>query len=237
MSKDSLLKLRVLLVVAIFAWYTSSVGAQTIPTQLAGNSLSQYPFFEYVKAFNVDATVEVAIDPGRFPSILGKTCDIFVVQHKSAAQWSSDPALTDVSPGGALKQTFVGASIQSNRFQVSAPFELNANAGAGLGVGYDLVVDVDRNGKLSSGDFIDGLQDEAGFYAVHDTTAAGPLSVTETIYSLDPSIGTTFGIPATKLAEDLYYPANIASMGQLPLIVISRGNGHNFRWYRAWLVS
>lgn len=200
-------------------------------TELAGNSLPQYPFFEYVKAFNVNAPVKVAIDPTRFPTVVGKTCDIYVVNAKSASQWIADPSLTDVTPGGALTQTFSGTTIQANTFQVTGPSELNANAGTGLGVGYDVVFDCDRNGSLSDGDLIDGGQGEAGFYVVHDTTAPGPLAVTEAVYSLDSGVGASFGIPATHLGEDLYYPTSISGMGKVPLVVVGHGNGHDFRWY------
>lgn len=216
---------------AFLVFQVSSAQAAVTPTQLAGNSLAKYPFFEYVKAFNKNATVEVAVDPTRFPSVVGRTCDIYVVKAKSAAQWASDPSLTDVTTGGAKTVTFTGNTIQNNTFQVTVPFELNADAGLGLGVGYDVVLDFDRDGCLSDCDFLDGSCDEAGFYAVHDTTAAGPLAVTEVLYNLDPGIGASFGIPAFKLAEDLYYPTNVGAMGKLPLIVISRGNGHNYRWY------
>ncbi|MEW4527440.1 choice-of-anchor X domain-containing protein [Maioricimonas sp. JC845] len=205
--------------------------AQVTATELAGNELSDYPFFEYVRAINENAPVRVAIDPTRFPDISGETCDIYVVAAKTAAQWTVDPSLTDVRASGAQTETFSGTTIQGNTFQIAAASTLNADAGTGLGVGYDVVVDVDQDGQLSSGDFIDGMGDDAGFYAVHDTTAAGPLAVTETLYSIDPAVGATFGIPAFKLAEDLYYPTDIASMGQLPIIIISRGNGHNYQWY------
>jgi uncharacterized repeat protein (TIGR01451 family) len=94
-----------------------------------------------------------------------------------------------------------------------------------------VVLDCDQDGELSGGDFIDGAGSEAGFYAVHDTTVAGPLAVTEELYNLDPVVGASFGIPGFKLAEDLYYPTNVSAMGELPLIVISRGNGHDYRWY------
>ncbi|UCF35066.1 MAG: hypothetical protein JSV78_07110 [Phycisphaerales bacterium] len=64
-------------------------------TELAGNSLSVYPHFEYVKAFNENATVEVAIDPLRFPEIVGQTGDIYVVEAKTASGWDVDPTLVD----------------------------------------------------------------------------------------------------------------------------------------------
>lgn len=215
----------------LLALQSSSAQAAITQTELAGNSLSVYPFFEYVKAFNENATVKVAVDPTRFPGIVGQTCDIYVVEAKTATQWTLDPSLADVTTGGAQTETFSGTTIQSNTFQVTVAFELSANAGQGLGVGYDIVLDFDQDGLLSDGDFIDGMSDESGFYAVHDTTAAGPLAVTEIQYSIASGVGTTFGIPGFKLAEDLYYPTNVGSMGQLPIIIIGHGHGHSFDWY------
>jgi hypothetical protein len=180
-----------------------SAFAQITKTELAGNSLTQYPFFEYVRAFNVNAPVKVAIDPTRFPAIVGHTCDIYVVSHKSASDWGTNPALADVTPGGALTQTFGGTNIQGNTFEVAGASTLNANAGAGLGVGYDAVLDCDQNGSLGNGDFIDGLSGEAGLYMVHDTTALGPHAVTEELYNLDAGFAAGFDIPGDKLGEDL----------------------------------
>ena len=205
--------------------------AAATKTELAGNPLAQYPFFEYVRAFNVNAAVNIAIDPMRFPVIVGQTCDIYVVGHKSASEWASNPALSDVTPGGALTHAFVAGTVQANTVEVAAASTLNADAGAGLGVPYDVVLDCDRNGSLNDDDFIDGLSGEAGLYMVADTTAPGPHAVTEQIYNLDSGVASGFGIPGAKLGEDLYFPTNIATMGRLPLVIISRGNGHDFRWY------
>ena len=66
--------------------------AQATRTELAGNPLAQYPFFEYVRAFNVNAPLNVAIDPTRFPAIVGDTCDVYVVNHKT--NWPASPGLT-----------------------------------------------------------------------------------------------------------------------------------------------
>jgi len=190
-------------------------------THLAGNALGQYPWFEYVRAFNENATVEVAIDPARFPEIAGQTCDIHVVEAKAKADWEADPSLADVTPGGAQTQTFAGGTIQENTFTVAQPYDLSADAGTGLGVGYDVVLDCDQDGRLGPGDTIDGLGDEAGFYTVHDTTAPGPLAVSEAQYS-----GGSFW-----LTEITYYPSAIASMGELPLVTFSPGLGYHHTWY------
>ena len=71
--------------------------------------------------------------------------------------------------------------------------------------------------------WIDGYSDtEAGFYVCADTTAPGPLATTEITYDLSA---------ASFDAQNTFYPTNIASMGKLPLVVISHGNGHNYQWY------
>jgi hypothetical protein len=201
------------------------------PTQLAGNSLAQYPYFEYVKAFNPSEGVEVAIDPTRFPGIANKTADIFVVEAKTAGEWAADPELV----GCSIAVTFGATSIQENTFSITPPCTLNTTvydpctgANTGLGKGYDVVIDMNRNGVLDGGDYIDGLGREAGLYAVHDTSLQGPLAVTM-IGSY--SVGAIYGIPGSMVNERLYFPTNIASMCPLPIVIIGHGNGHDYRWY------
>lgn len=200
-------------------------------TELAGNPLTQFPFFEYVRAFNVNAPVSVAIDPSRFPSIARDTCDVYVVAHKDPAEWAASPGLTDVTPDGALTRTFSATNIQANTFVVADASTLDANAGHGLGVGYDVVLDCDQDGSLSAPDFIDGLGDEAGLYMVHDTTTDGPEPVTTLSYNIDPDVGAAFGIPAWRLGQHLFFPSNIATLGRRPIVMISHGNGYMFNWY------
>lgn len=207
--------------------------AAVTETELAGNSISDYPHFEYVKAINANDNVEIAIDPTRFPAIVGQTCDIYVVVAKTTSQWNADNTLTDVTPGGMQTETFSGADIQSNTFQVAAPNQLSANAGLGLGVGYDVVLDCNQDGLLNGDDYIDGRHNESGFYRVHDTTAAGPEAVTELTYNINPAVAASFGIPAGFEAQNLFFPTNAAGVKaatgeNLPLVIVSHGNGH---WY------
>jgi hypothetical protein len=201
--------------------------AEVIATQLAGNSLGEYPFFEYVKAFNENAGVEIAIDPTRFPQIVGQTADFYVVEAKSAGEWAVDPTLADVTADGPEAGTFGGAMIQENTFALAGPYDLDSavfdpatDDTTGLGHGYDVVVDMNQNGQLDGGDYIDGLGAEAGLYVVHDTTQSGPLPVTQIEYS-----------GGTWLGQRTYYPSSIAALGALPLVVISHGNGHDYTWY------
>jgi predicted dienelactone hydrolase len=82
------------------------------------------------------------------------------------------------------------------------------------------VVDLDHDVQLGPGDLVDGYGDEAGFYAVHDVTQAGPYPVTEILYS-----------GGALLGQNTFYPTNVEGMGELPLVVVSHGNGHNYQWY------
>ena len=200
---------------------------EVVSAELAGNSLTEYPYFEYVRAFNEDAAIEVALDPTRYPDIVGQTADIYVVEAKSAAAWEADPTLFDVTPDGPQTAAFGGGTIQENTFVVALPYELDSAAYVpetddftGLGHGYDVVLDLNQNGELDDGDYIDGLSREAGLYVVHDTTQPGPLDVTQITYS-----------GGTWLGQRAYYPGNVAELGELPLVVISHGNGHDYRWY------
>ena len=200
--------------------------AAQVDLELAGNTLAPYPFFEFVRAFNADAPVQVAIDPTRFPPIVGQTCDIYVVNDKSAAGWAADPSLVDVRPTGPQTETFVAGGIQNDTFTVAGPGQLASSAGTtAVGRGYDVVLDCDQNGTLGPPDYIDGrVPDRGGLYVVHDLTVAGPLATTSVNYNVT-------GVTAGFESERTFYPSNIASMGQLPLVIISHGNGHNYTWY------
>jgi hypothetical protein len=198
---------------------TATTGpGSVVQAQLAGRSLTAYPHFQYVRSFNKGTNIEVAIDPNRYPGVVGRTADLYIVASRSEAGWGVDQNLADVRPDGPQVVSFGGASITENTFVVANV--LSSEAGAGLGVGYDVVLDLDRDGLLGPGDFIDGRGDEAGFYAVHDTTQPGPLQVIE----LDHSGG-------TWLTQRTYYPAGISSMGKLPLVVISHGWTHLYTFY------
>lgn len=202
---------------------------------LVGRSVAEYPFFETTAAINRGDVVEFALD-ARYPVAAGTSVDVFVVESKTASEWDVDPTLVDVRGGGQAVTFPSGTSlIQDRTFTVDVGTLLGPDETPGLGdtrigVGYDLVVDVNRNGVFDDGvDLIDGYDEtESGFYIVRDVTVGGrpgfpnlgPLPVTEVSYT-----GGSF------LGQNTFYPSNIAGMGQLPLVVVSHGNGHMFTWY------
>jgi hypothetical protein len=187
-----------------------------VPEELAGNSLADYPDFTPRAVFNVGETIYVAVDPSSHPGTIGQTGDVYIVADKTAAQWDADPSLTAVA-GGPQSVTFPGGSLDANVTALTA-----APSGAGgtdPWLAYDMVIDFDGDGELGAGDLIDGY-DRVGLHVANPLIALGPLGTTAGTYT-----------GGTWLGQRTWYPASIGSMGQLPLIVISHGNGHNYTWY------
>lgn len=191
---------------------------KTIELELVGLPTTGFPHFRVVRTLQETQPVRIAVDPSRQPTLIGRPGAVHVVLARDAAGWAADPTLIDVH-GGATPYTVQAGSIAANVVTVDAGV-LPGSAGDAFGVGYDVVIDYDGDGLLSGGDAIDGAGDATGFWVVRDATAAGPHAVTEVEYS-----GGSF------LGQDLYYPSDVASMGELPLVVISHGNGHDYRWY------
>ena len=172
-----------------------------------------------MRAFHEGEALWAAVDPGRFPGLVGQTVDLYVCASRDVAGWTASPTLVDLS-GGAESLTVSAAGVAANR-RVVDPGTLSGDAGFGLGVGYDVIVDGNRNGLLDAGDVIDGFDDHlSAAYVVRDPTLAGPLAVSEILYSGGPWLG-----------QKTYYPAAVAGLGALPLVVVGHGNGHNYQWY------
>ncbi len=218
---------------------------------LAGRSMRLFPHFQHVAAVNAGSSLQLGIDPTRYPFIVGNTADVYVVASKTRSQWLADDTLTDVR-GAPQAVTFAAGTIQANTVTLDAgtlagPDVTPGNGDLRIGVPYDIVIDFNRDGRFNGTDLADGYSDrEAGFYIVRDTTvgsvgpatrvgpgtgAGGPYAVTEIQYDLGATWVPVAGSPTTFLRQDVYYPTNIAQLGQLPLIAISHGNGHNYQWY------
>ena len=196
----------------------------TTDIRLACFPLTAAPYASFVQTFIAGTTVTIAVDPG-FTSIqVGATADFFVVAARTTAQWGANDLLTDVR-GAAQPITFASGGISANRFTVTGGQTLSGDGGLSVGRGYDLVIDMDRNGRFSLGDLIDGGDDRAGLWISRDPTATGPLAVT-TLNSYT-AVGATAGFTLARL----WYPTNIGSMAPCPLVVISHGNGHLYTWY------
>ncbi len=58
--------------------------------------MDKYPFFQFVRSIQEDRSIEIAVDPTRFPTIGGQTADLYVVRSRSQSEWDDDPSLVDV---------------------------------------------------------------------------------------------------------------------------------------------
>ena len=211
------------LTVLLGAWGPCPATAP-IATELASIQATVAPYAIYLDSFNVGATVNLAVDPLKFPDLAGDVVDVYVVPNRTAAEWSASSALTDVR---GVPQTIALAANPTTPNIALTMTGVTGGNGLSPGRGFDLVVDANRDGVLGDGDLIDGAGDEPGFWYVVDLAAAGPLAVSQIAsYDVnDPDILDTMEL------ERIYYPTSIATLGVRPLVVISHGNGHNYAWY------
>lgn len=210
--------------------------------QLAGNPLTQFPFFEHVAAINTTSSVHFAIDP-RYAFLAGQTADIYVVGTKTTAQWLQAEALgtplVDVR-GGPQTELFPAAStlitdytfLLASPGQIAGPNETALSGDTRIGVGYDVIIDRNQNGTFENDvDLIDGFDDEeAGFYVVRDTAKGGTPAIQGLSMPSDGPIavmeGTYPSISVSGRNNIVYYPTNIGQqVGMSPIVVIKHGGG------------
>jgi len=192
--------------------------AGVVATELAGRELPASPDFEFVQSFFGYLPIQAALDTNAHPQWIGVTANVWLCRHRDAAEWAAVPTLVDVR-GAPQSIAFVAGGVAANRFVLDDGL-LSGQVRSGLGRPLDVVVDADGSGTLSAGDIIDGGGDDPGLWLLYPTALSGPLAVTEVLYS-----GGSF------LGQDLYFPTIIAEMGELPLVIVSHGNGHNYQWY------
>lgn len=66
--------------------------------EIAGRTITGRPYFRYTNTFQVGEDVWAALDPAALdPSVHSKMVALYVVQHKTAAQWSANPSLNHLA--------------------------------------------------------------------------------------------------------------------------------------------
>ncbi|GDX79955.1 hypothetical protein LBMAG42_17660 [Deltaproteobacteria bacterium] len=181
------------------------------PAPLVGRPRWYSPFWQSATSFWAGESVDLGLDPARFPDRVGIPFDAYVVAHRSTETWASDAALV------GLAGTPVEGTLEAG---ILAPMELAVlDAGDDALGEYDIVIDQDRDGLLGPGDLIQGLG-SAGITVLGDLTQPGPHAV-----ETDDVSGGWF------LGERVWWPADLAALGPRPLVVISHGNGHEYIWY------
>ncbi len=203
---------------------------------LAGVRRNVYPFFQYTRAFNEGDNIAIAIDPtrthlgNRHVSHATGLVDVYVIDAGSGT--TDGQSLIDMRPSGPDTFDFSGADIQSQTFDLSRSSSLTATGGDSLvSRGYDIVLDINRNGTLDGGDYIDGhVNDssaEAGFYIIKDMTQAGPHGFERQNYKVDNSVLVPSSNTNSTINDQLvFWPQTIDTLTDpLPLVFIVHQNG------------
>jgi hypothetical protein len=206
-------------------------GEDIVPTplELAGKAIVPYPYFQTTRTFNEGEPIWIAIDPRSERGLARRTLDVHVLAHERLAAHMAGEKLG----APTLRVQVEGDDLRSNTFLVdpgtlSGKSDTDEHGTFVLGRGYDIVLDVDGNGRLDSTDRIDGGPQGAGLWVVEDfvtlsegSLATGPYPVVEVLFDG----GSGF------LRQNVFYPRDVAALGELPLVVVSHGNGHNYTWY------
>jgi hypothetical protein len=198
---------------------------------LAGETLTAYPHFNFVNVFEADASVRVGVDPQRHAERVGARYDVYIVAHKTAAQWVADNTLTDVTVA-VENETLAAGGIQDN-----VAFAWGVAGPVGL---YDVVLDFcdggngGPNGRFDPGDII-GQLTTSGFRAevevVTDPGAAAAGAIATFDYDLSATTG-TFRLrpPFDGLTAnyDAHWIGRVVHPNPVPhdapLVVIAHGN-------------
>lgn len=202
---------------------------EPVPIELAGKPLASFPYFRYTRTFNAGEPIRLGFDPRSRPELARRTLDVYLLEHEKLALHLAGEPLG----ANPLRVTISASDVRENVFlldpgTLSSEAKLDEQGTVLLGKGYDLAVDLDRDKRLGSGDLLDGSLSEAGFYVVQDfvtfqsegTRQTGPYAVSSALFD-----------GGVMRQQEVFYPTGVAALGQLPLLVVSHGNGHNYRWY------
>jgi hypothetical protein len=209
-------------------------GVLPLQRDLAGKPLARYPHFRFTQSFNAGEPIRVAFD-ARTDAFLGKRyADVFVIDHADLPRFLAGEKLASVTGPPLSVRIAKDGGVRENTFLLD-PGTLSGKVGPDadgtyvLGRGYDVIVDLNASSTLDAFDLIDGGPDGAGFHVVEDfvsfkrpeTLETGPYPVTEVLFNA----GTRY------TRQNIYFPTDIGLLGELPLVVVSHGNGHSYVWY------
>jgi len=170
---------------------------------LAGQALPTYPHWRGTRAVSIGQSLGVALDPAYHDERRTLPAKVYVVEHKTAAQWASDATLTDVTGGSEdLVVPAAPGTITTSQTsvwpQVDVPVGTESRA-------LDVVIDYGGcpsaatpvYGTLDPEDIILPLEASApSLVALGDLTAEGPYQVATFEYGNDFENGDDFKNPA-----------------------------------------
>jgi hypothetical protein len=142
---------------AAAAALAASPALAQVDLELAGNALAQYPFFEFVRAFNADASVQVAIDPTRLPGRGRRDVQHLRGERQVGGGMGGGPVARGRAADGPADRDLRGRRHPGRHVHGGGPRTAPELGGTDhVGRGYDVVLDCDLNGTLGAPDYIDG---------------------------------------------------------------------------------
>lgn len=215
--------------------------------QMVGRAIGIWPYIQYTDVFQVGENIYGALDPAALdPSLISKMVALYVVDHKTPAQWTADGSLAHlpILGGNAAVQRWLTQS-----WCINANFRLLWPNAAQVGV-YDVVADFGNNTADPMAfvpddtftmplDLIDGYTDP-GFRIVPDPTTdtsfanAGSFSYDESTEGSVTVSGDFGGSWTVPLRATVYFPADApgatspaqisAARPNYPMVVVVHGN-------------
>lgn len=156
---------------------------------LAGETLAVFPHFNFVNVFEAGESARVGVDPVRHAERVGARYDVYIVEHKTAAQWAANNALVDVT-AVVDNETLAAGGIENN-----ITFAWGTTGPVGF---YDVVLDFcdggngGPNGRFDPGDIIGQLTTtgRAEIAVVTDPGATAAAAIATFDYDLTATTGT-----------------------------------------------
>jgi hypothetical protein len=224
-------------------------GCVNVQKQIAGRYLGIWPYMQFTDTFQVGENVWGALDPAALdPSLIGKMVALYVIPHKTAAQWSVDSSLQHLAVlgGNAAVQRWLTQSwcinanlrlLWANATQVG-DYDVVADFGNNTGNAATFVPDDSFDPPL---DLIDGYV-LPGFKVIPDPTTdtsfahVGSFQYDETTQgtiTVVDDYGTTWS--NVPLKASVRFPADAAgatspsqisaARSSYPVVLIVHGNG------------
>ncbi|MGH7023351.1 MAG: alpha/beta hydrolase family protein [Caulobacteraceae bacterium] len=212
--------------------------------QIAGRPLAHRPYFRFEDNFPLGTDVYAALDPDALPAgLVGQRAAIYVIAHKSSAQWTASSALADITGPGMTPAPkvvpIVPGCVNWNRTLVWPNPQTTGS--------YDIVIDFGNNAPDPANFVTDGTLDppldmidgyvRVGFRVTADPSLPGPFA--GHIGQHDYNAG-TIQVPNTDtgptptdslpLTATIRYPSTASGIdapfaaGAFPLFVMMHGN-------------
>ncbi|MBP7112897.1 MAG: hypothetical protein KBA82_07970 [Nitrosomonas sp.] len=203
---------------------------------ITGRASPSYPDFLYQRVFSDRSDIAAALDTSRYADRINRKAKVYVVPHKTPAEWAIDNRITPVAMVVSPELTFTGASVKPN---ISALGIVPASE-----KGYDIIYDFGScpsdpstfttDLHLDPGDVIDSIApDQPSLVVLPNALANGPYAAVSAEYGTGAAPKTTH-VPSSydglsppgfdfRLRGKLVYPDRLP-VGTVPLVVIAHGN-------------